>query len=185
MAGDTGHQAGGKANPARRSEAGKAPLRTRCPVRQHHDGDGAQKQPDESNRKAAAGSKGAKYPAKAAPSTTGTAQRRTMRHSTCRALTWAAAADSEVKTMQAREVATAAAVLCANGNSPLQSKRMIRAGTMTMPPPMPSRPPRKPLTQPTPTHREAKKIWLNSSKVCDFSLPVYRRCRYAAKPPVC
>ncbi|MYH15809.1 MAG: hypothetical protein F4149_11610 [Gammaproteobacteria bacterium] len=67
--------------------------------------------------------------------------------------------------MQASEVATAAGVLCAKDKMPVQSKRMMSAGTMTMPPPMPSRPPRKPLNRPTPRHRRVKKTGLNSSKV--------------------
>ena len=111
------------------------------------------------------GNRGASPPAAAAPSTTGAAQRLAIIHSTLPARTCVQAADPETKTMQASDVPTAAAVLCAKGSSSVQSNRMMSAGTMTMPPPIPSKPPRKPLTQPTAKHRKVKKIRSTWGKV--------------------
>ena len=78
---------------------------------------------------------------------------------------WATAADREVNSTQAREVATATAVTSSGGRKSSRSSRTISSGTITTPPPMPSSPPRNPLSAPMPTQAPRNKKWFNYTTI--------------------
>ena len=75
------------------------------------------------------------------------------------------AAAADVHTIQAREVATAQSMASLGGSSSSQSKSRVSSGTMTTPPPIPNRPPRKPLNSPSRRQQAIKKICRFSSNV--------------------
>jgi hypothetical protein len=60
--------------------------------------------------------------------------------------------------MHARDVATAIISVCSGLWRLNSEKYMARAGTMTMPPPIPSKPARKPLLIPKPRQKTIKNI---------------------------
>ena len=80
-----------------------------------------------------------------------------MRQSTIRLRICVYAAEIEVKMMHASDVPTATGVAISGLNSSSESNRMINAGTITTPPPIPSRPARKPLAVPIATQEPKKK----------------------------
>ena len=86
--------------------------------------------------------------AMAAPITMPGASSLTMSQRTAPRLWWARTLESDVKMMVAIEVAIA--ILTArSGDTPRPLRMMVRKGTMIMPPPMPSRPARKPVPRPS------------------------------------
>jgi len=86
--------------------------------------------------------------AMALPSTMPGAKPLTKSQRTAPRLWWARTLEMDVKMMVAMEVAIA--ILTARSAlTPLLDKRMVRKGTMIMPPPMPSKPARKPVQMPS------------------------------------
>ena len=73
------------------------------------------------------------------------------------ALIWVNAAEAEVKIIQDREVAMATSIASSGGYWPARVNKRYSTGTMTTPPPIPSRPPRKPLNKPMAKYKEMKK----------------------------
>ena len=93
------------------------------------------------------GTKPATSVAASAPMTMPGAIARATRQSTAWCLWWARTLEIDVNTMVAIEVASARCIMCSAGN-PLAVNTNTSIGTMIMPPPMPSRPARKPTDSP-------------------------------------
>ena len=108
-------------------------------------------------RKIPGGRFGAMYPAEKLPTRRKGRSLQTMFQLTLCALIWVKAAEAEVKTIQDRDVAIATSIATSGEYSPVKVYKKYSIGTMTTPPPIPSRPPRKPLNKPKAKHKEMKK----------------------------